>query len=144
MWCSTSSTVSAQAVTDVADQPAERADLVVVQAGGRLVEEQQLRIAGQRARQLDPLLQRKRQRSDRSLGKRIEADEAHQIAGALGGRSLLDRDRARAAVHWPESARRAAVPPTITLSRTLIVREQRDVLERAADAEGGHADVADC
>jgi hypothetical protein len=56
MWCSTSSTVMPQPVADVADQIRSVHQFFVVQAGGRLVEQQQLGLGGQRAAQFDPLL----------------------------------------------------------------------------------------
>ena len=44
-----------------ADQLAEPWDLLVIEAAGRLVEQEQLRLGGERARQLDPLLRAERQ-----------------------------------------------------------------------------------
>ena len=43
-------------VADAADQLAEHVDLLVVEAAGRLVEQQQLRLGRERARELDALL----------------------------------------------------------------------------------------
>src|SRR5205085_4746824 len=41
-------------VANAADQPAELADLLVVETAGRLIEHEQLWLAGERARQLNP------------------------------------------------------------------------------------------
>ncbi len=53
--CSISSTVTV-VVADAVDQLAEQHLLGGIHAGGRLVEREQLRIGGQRARDLEPAL----------------------------------------------------------------------------------------
>ena len=56
-------------VADAADQLAEPVDLVVIEAAGRLVEQQQLRLGGERARELDALLRAERQVGDRAVSR---------------------------------------------------------------------------
>ncbi|HMG55002.1 MAG TPA: hypothetical protein VK601_16005, partial [Kofleriaceae bacterium] len=75
-------------VADRADLLAEPAHLLVVQPAGRLVEQQQDGLGGQRAGQLDPLLDRERQPTDRSLGDRAELEPVDQLAGVLAGTGL--------------------------------------------------------
>lgn len=48
----------AAVVADLADQVAENVDFLVIEAAGGLVEQQDLRLGGQRARQFDALLRR--------------------------------------------------------------------------------------
>ena len=56
-------------VADAADQGAEFADLAMRQPAGRLVEQQQFRVGGQRPRQLDPLAG-----AERQAGRRARRD----------------------------------------------------------------------
>ena len=60
-------------VLDIAHAPdlaAQHVDLVVIEAGRRLVEQQQLGAAGKRARQLDALADRERQAAGRAGAQR--------------------------------------------------------------------------
>ena len=57
-------------VADAADQVAEHMDFLVVEAAGRLVEQQDLGLGRQRARQLDALLGAERQSGHRDDGRR--------------------------------------------------------------------------
>jgi len=57
-----------------ADQIAERMDLLVVEAAGRLVEQQDLRIGRERARQFDALLGAERQAGNRDVGDVIKLE----------------------------------------------------------------------
>ena len=58
----------------------QRVDLLVVQPAGRLVEQQQLRLAGQRARQLDALLRAERQvRSRGASATALEVEQRDQL-----------------------------------------------------------------
>jgi hypothetical protein len=68
MWCSTSSTVMPSRSRMSRISSAERRQLLVVEAGGGLVEQQQLRLGGQRARQLDALLDAEGQVAGRAVG----------------------------------------------------------------------------
>ncbi len=123
-------------------------DLLVVEAAGRLVEQQQLRLAGQCARQLDALLRCRTAvdatgalRPDRSR----EPTKCTSSPARSAARASSRRDRAAAAARWRGSRSPCGSGrPTITLSSTLIVREQREVLERAADAERGDAVTRTC
>jgi hypothetical protein len=67
MWCSTSSTVMPmRSRMSRISRPAGR-QFLVVQAGRGLVEQQQLGLGGQRAAELDPLLDAERQITGRTL-----------------------------------------------------------------------------
>ena len=64
MWCSTSSTVSFSSSRSRRMNVGEPVDLLVVQAAGGLVEQQQPRLRDERARELDAL-----QRPERQAGR---------------------------------------------------------------------------
>ena len=63
---------------------AEFGDLLVVQSAGRFVEQQQGRLAGERARKLDALARSERQAGRRPLGRGFQADEGeHGVRGCV-------------------------------------------------------------
>ena len=66
MSCSIISTVSSALVAQLLDERGEVRGLLRVHAGGRLVEQQQLRLGGERARDLEPALVAVRAGSSRS------------------------------------------------------------------------------
>src|SRR5262245_40878358 len=108
-------------LADPSDQAGELPDLLVVQAAGRLVEEQQPRLGDERPRELDPLLRPERQARDRE-SRDVAEPEFLERRRRLGANLLLAAD-ARARVRTDEHVlehRHAA--------------EQLDVLERARDA----------
>ena len=61
-------------VAHAQDEVAELLDLLVVEAAGRLVEQEQARLRGERPRDLDPLLDPVRQRRGEVVGALPEAD----------------------------------------------------------------------
>ena len=67
---------------DLADELAELADLVMVEAAGRLVEEEELRLAGERAGELDALLRAERQAGDRPARPPLEIEIGDELACA--------------------------------------------------------------
>ena len=119
----------------------QRLDLLVVEAAGRLVEQQQLRLARQRAAELDALLRAERQVRHRRRRRRASRSSSASSSSARAAAVAAPRAAPPAgAARWRRS--RCAVrqwPPTSTFSRTLMRAEQRQVLERAADAERGDA-----
>ena len=69
-------------VANAADQVAEHVDFLVVEAAGGLVEQQDLRIGGERARQFDALLGAERQAGDRGMGDVVEVEIADDLVDA--------------------------------------------------------------
>ena len=69
-------------VADAADQVAEHVDLLMVEAAGGLVEQQELRLGGQRARQLDALLGAERQAGNHGMGDVFEVEIAEDLVDA--------------------------------------------------------------
>ena len=106
--------------------------------GHRLVEEQELRLERERARQLDPLLQAVGERAHHLLADVLDLEEVDDVLDDLAVRDLLAlrparsrRAPARTPVRW------WTWRPMRRLSRTVMPAEERDVLEGAGDAERG-------
>ncbi len=98
---------------------AELVDLVVVEAAGRLVEQQQLGLGGERARQLDALLRAERQAGDGQVRDRAEL--AASRSGPPPSRSVrrsCRRTQGRRSASDSGSLREAEWAPTRMLSRT--------------------------
>ena len=108
MWCSTRRTVRSKSSRIRRMKPAELLDLLVAEPARRLVQQQQPRPRGERARDLDPLLRAERQLARRRLG---QVREARRI-------------RASRRARWPppRSTFRLCVP-TRTFSATVIVEK---------------------
>ena len=125
----------AAAVADRLDLAAQAIDLLVIEAAGRLVEQQQLRLAGQRARQFDALLRAERQ-SRRPARRRPR--RARIPRSAPSARSRMRRScrrtigRASASAKNPPRARQWRADHHVLQHRHRA--EQRQVLERARDA----------
>ena len=124
-------------VADLTDERHQGGGLLGVHAGGRLVEEQQLGLGGQRPGDLQPSL--------RSIGQALgefvaTPSQAHvlQQREALVAHGLLLLDGATRAGHHAEQAalRAAVLSHHHVLERRHLV-EQADVLEGAGDAELG-------
>ena len=116
MWCSTSSTVSSWSCANTQDEVAELFHLLVVEATGRLVEQEETRLRGQRPRDLDPLLDPVGQGGRALVGSWPQTDVVEQ-----GARLLL-----------PElSATCMGADEDVLEHRHR--REQVDVLERACN-----------
>ena len=118
---------------------AEAVDLGVIEAAGRLVEQQQLRPRGERARKLDALLQAERQVGDAAERDVAEIEEIDQLPGDVGKRVLLAPRPGELQRVGEEigAAERMAADAHIVEHRH--GAEQREVLERAADADLGDA-----
>ena len=87
-------------VAHAADLRFEHVDLVVVEAGGGLVEQQQLRARGERAGQLDALADRERQRARRHQGEGLDVHEFDQLPRPLGDALLLRGDARQSQRRW--------------------------------------------
>ena len=70
-------------VADAADQVAEHIDFFVVEAAGGLVEQQDLRIGRQRARQLDAFLGAERQAGHHGVGDVLEIEIGEDLVDLL-------------------------------------------------------------
>ena len=93
-------------VADGADLVGQPVDLLVVEAGGRFVEEQELRTHGERARQLHPLAHAERQLPRRTVRDPFQAEFLDQRIGALGDPALLaPRQRRRQRIGEEAAAR---------------------------------------
>ena len=116
MWCSTSSTVSSKSSRIFWMNVAELGDLLVVQAAGGLVEQEQPRLRDERACELDALLDPVRQRRRREQRAIAEPDDVEHL------------ERLRLP-HLPPAAVRADEHVLEHGHRP----EELDVLERARD-----------
>ena len=76
-------------LVDVEDEPAHVLFLLDVHAGHRLVEQQQRRLGGQRARELDALLQAVRQSADGRLADVLDLEEVDDLLDFRAVRELL-------------------------------------------------------
>ena len=128
------------AIADAPDQLDQLALLARVHPGRRFVEQQQLRLARERARDLEPALHPVGQVARVLLGDALEPDEAQQFARALAHAPLFGALRAACA-----AASRAAFArmPRVLAGHHVVERrherEQPDVLKRARDAAGARS-----
>ena len=126
-------------VADAPDQRAQPVDLVVVEAARRLVEQQQLRPRRERARKLDALLDAERQIGDAALRDVGQIEEVDQLPGDVASvcSSRLVQGSRSALLRKSRAAERMAADAHVVEHRH--GAEQREVLERAADADVGDA-----
>ncbi len=82
-------------VANPADQVAEHVDFLVVEAAGGLVEQQDLRIRGQRARQLDAFLGAERQTGNRDVGDGVKIEITEDLVNVLVELGLTAADPAQ-------------------------------------------------
>ena len=125
-------------VANGADFLAERIDLLVIEPGGRLVEQKQLRPDRERAGELDPLAHAERQFADRPVGDALRARiprSARPPARRAAAPRAPREASASALARKPPRAKRMRADPHVVARRH--GREQRDVLEGARDAERG-------
>ena len=114
-------------------------DLFAIEAGGRLVKQQQLRLGCERTRQFHALAVSERQVADHAVGDLLQVHKVDQFAGAAAKEFLLaGHDRGRQRVRD-----KAAAGPAMTAKHDVLEHreraEQGEILEGAADAETGHA-----
>ena len=124
-------------VANAADQVAEHVDFFVVEAAGGLVEQQDLRIGGERARQLHAFLGAERQAGNRDVGDVFEIEIAEDFMNALVELGLAAADPGefqRVADDVAVGAGMGADPDVVEHRK---IGKQRDVLEGAADADFG-------
>ena len=131
-----SRTVRSSSSPEALDERRHPRRLAGVHAGRRLVEQQQLGLAGQRAGQLEAALVAVRQ----VLGGILlvaarQADQLEQLARPVPGRLLLDAHRRQLQQRRPPARLHARVAPDHHVGEHGHGAEQPDVLERAADAE---------
>ena len=74
-----------QPLAQRADQRADRADLLMVQAACRLIEQEQLRLGGERPCELDALLRAERQCGDRRVGEALELEQREELPRLVPG-----------------------------------------------------------
>ena len=123
-------------LVDVEDEAGHVLLLLGVHAGHRLVEEEELRLERERARELDALLEAVGERADDLLADVLDLEEVDDLLDDLAVRDLLPLAAAA------QRRRRASTPvrwwtwrPMRRLSSTVMPAEEGDVLEGARDAE---------
>ena len=79
---------------DPPDERAERADLLVIEPARGLIEEQELRTAGQRPRELDALERGERQAGGGMVRDRAEIEELQELLGIGPAPGFFPRDPA--------------------------------------------------
>ena len=110
-------------VADALDQLRRARRPLVVEAAGRLVEQQELRLRRERARELDALLDAERQIGD-ARGARHRARSRNSISSQAMSASACSsrRIQGRRSALLRKSLRPSGWPPTRTLSSTDMVR----------------------
>ena len=107
MWCSTRSTVSRTLRACSVMSVGQLLHLLVAQAAGRLVEEQELRPRDEGARELDPLQGRERQPETRALRDAPDLEDSSVFAGTPLGASRAPRRGRCPGRSWSGRARRS-------------------------------------
>ena len=128
----------AELVVDVEDEAAHVLLLLDVHAGHRLVEQQQLGLRGERAAELDALLQAVGQLADRRLADVLDLEEVDDLLDrlAMRGSPRAARGPSRSAcARRPRRILQVAAGHDVVERRHAL--EQRDVLEGAGDALAG-------
>ena len=122
-------------VAHAADLAFQRVDLVVVEAGGGFVEQQQLGFGGEGAGKLNALADGEGQAGGDAVGEVAEVHEVDQFQrlGARGG--FLAADVGQAQRVGDEAGTRAAVAADHDVFQHSHAVEQGDVLEGAANAD---------
>jgi len=67
------------------DQRTDSADLFVIEAARRLIQQQELRLGRERARELDALLRAERQRRNRRVCESLKLKQCQQLARLVPG-----------------------------------------------------------
>ena len=142
MWCSTSSTDVRPSSSRISS--AELVHVVLAEAAGRLVEQQQLRARDQRAGQRDPLLDAVGQAA-RAAGRRRRRRRASSSAASARSRSARSSrsERGRPSSADSEAGPRVALGADHHVLEHGQPGEQPDALQRAGDAEPGELVRAD-
>ena len=128
----------AEMVVDVEDEAAHVLLFLEVHAGHRLVEQQQLRLGGERAAELDALLQAVGQPPDRRLADVLDLEEVDDLLDRAPVLELLALRRRRSSSACCRIvAAHLQVAPGHDVVEHRHALEERDVLEGARDAERG-------
>ena len=128
-----------EALADLKNALAQLAELLVVEPRRRFVEQQQFRLRRQRARKLHALLIAERQIRNDAPADAGDAQELGQLGGALAQHPLFaPHQRQRHGVR-EKSAATAAMAANHDVLDHRQRSEQRQVLERPPNAEGGDA-----
>ncbi|MGY3585120.1 hypothetical protein ACVIF9_003797 [Bradyrhizobium sp. USDA 4350] len=109
-----------------------------IEAGRRLVEQDQLRLRAQRARQLDHLAHAVRQPRDQLVAVRLEIEEFDHLLDPAAMRLLAGPDARQEQEFLPELGGGMAVAADQQIAQHGRILEQLDVLEGARDAEPGN------
>ncbi len=126
-------------VADAPDQPGKLADLAVRQPAGRLVEQQQAGLGGQRASQLDPLAGAERQAGSRTQRDIAQIEHVEQRPGGIGQRRLAAPRAGQPQRVGQKIAAAARMPADPHIVENALRAEQRQVLKCARDPDLGHA-----
>src|SRR5689334_14551845 len=118
-----------------ADEGEERGGFLWVHPGGRLVEEQQLRLGRERAGDLEPTLVAVGEVLCELVVRSSQPREGEQLARLLLGLALLAPDAGQPEDRAEDAALQAGVHADQHVLERRHLREQADVLERATDAE---------
>ncbi len=124
-------------VADAADQVAQDVHFLVVEAAGRLVEQQDLGFRRQRAAEFDALLGPERKPRDLAIVDAMQIEIGQDLVDLRVERALLaahPRQLQRVADHVAVGA---AMPADADVVAHRQAREQRHVLEGASDADLG-------
>src|SRR5713101_2905625 len=124
-------------VAAVEDEAGHVLLLLEVHAGHRLVEQQEVGLHGERAAELDPLLQAIGQLADLDLADVLDLEKVDDILHAVAVLDLL-LERGPGAQELPEkAAAHLQRPPRHDVVERGHTLEQRDILEGAGDAAEG-------
>jgi hypothetical protein len=129
----------AEVVLDVLDPERHVVGFLRIQAGGRLVEQQQPRLGGERARQLDHFAHAIGQTGDQAVAVVRQVEEIDHLLHRFALRQLRAAHARREQQLLPQRAATVAVATDEQVLQHGGVLEQLDVLERARDAELGDA-----
>ncbi len=125
------------AVAHLADELHQLDGLGRVHARRRLVEQQELGLGGEGARDLEPPLMSVRQVAGEVVAVVVELDELEQLVRALARLAPLAPEQRRAQHDVPEAGLELGVHPHQHVLEHRHLREQPDVLERARDPRRG-------
>src|SRR6185312_11271315 len=120
---------------DLPDQVAEDVDFLVVEAAGRLVEQQDLRVCGERAGELDALLGAKRQARHRGMRHAFEVEIVEDVMNFLVDGSLAPADPGELQRIADDVAGGAGMGADADVVQYREILEEGDILEGAADAD---------
>jgi hypothetical protein len=124
-------------VADPADQVAEHVDFLVIEAAGGLVEQQDLRLGRQRARQLDALLGTERQAGHHGVGDAVEVEIADDLVDLLVEFGFAAADPAEIQRVGDDVAVGAGMGADPDVVEHREIGEKCHVLKGAADADFG-------